>query len=203
MYYDTIQESKDKLDLAHLYYPIIKKYIPPYILKSYDSFCVVRNPYDRLYSTYRLYTIGITDRTFIEKPKNIFMEYKFKDFEDFCKKYVKKIRRRDINYKNIHLVPQYYFIYYKNKCMVNNIFKYDKSLNYKLNNFIKKKGIRNDLKINISYNYLSKYTPELVKIVNEVYHKDFKHFGFKKIDQRRFPSLNKKELRRITYFILS
>ena len=201
MYYDTIKTDKDKLDLAHLYYPIIKKYIPLYMLKNYDSFCITRDPYDRLYSIYRLYVTGITDRSFTGKP-NISKYYKFNNFEEFCKKYVKKIRRRDINFKNIHLVPQYYFIYYKNKCVVKNIFKYDHTLNKKLNDYIKKKGLNINLEIKLSPGYLSKYTPELVKIVNEVYHKDFNYLKFKKVDPNTFipPVPGPKRIKRDTRF---
>jgi ribosome-associated toxin RatA of RatAB toxin-antitoxin module len=40
------------IDKMHLYYDVIDKFIPKNILDNYHKFCIIRNPYNKLYSAW-------------------------------------------------------------------------------------------------------------------------------------------------------
>ena len=182
-YYDTIKDHTGKsIDLAHLYYPIIERYIPPYILNTYTKITTVRNPYDRVYSAYNLYTTGCRGTYASEHPAA--KEYKFKDFKEFVHKYIPplyQLKAKDITSTNLHLIPQYHFLLdNKEKMIIDKIVKYENL--EQLNDFFKKIKLNKTVKKKPIKHYFDKYDKEMIKIVNKVYHLDFTMLAYDKLD---------------------
>jgi len=143
---------------------------------KYFSFCFVRNPYDRLYSSYKFLQKGGIN----QHDKNAFSMYieKYKNFEDFV------INGLDVQmiYEITHLVPQSKFICDKNrKILVDFIGKFENLENDVL-------SLSKKMKKNISLehhnsnlgkqNYLEVYTPEMIKKVKNIYKTDFEILGY-------------------------
>lgn len=178
-YYDTIKDqNNNEIDLAHLYYPIISRYIPTYMLNNYTKITVVRNPYDRIYSVYKLYTTGSRGVSW-KADHPVAKHYNLSSFKDFVKKYIPplyKIKKSKITNINLHLIPQFYFIYYKGENMVDHIIKFEKL--YKINDLFKKLKLKKQVVQNKITNYSDKYDKETIKIINKVYKYDFELFNY-------------------------
>ncbi|MAN26644.1 MULTISPECIES: sulfotransferase family 2 domain-containing protein [Mesonia] len=153
-----------------------KDLFAPKTFKKYFKFTFVRNPWDRLVSTYFfLKKGGVTEKDRIWAEKNI-MHYE--SFEDFVKQWL----TIENIHNSLHFQPQYSFI--ENKFgeidmdfigrfeNLDNDFMYVAS-KLGINRKLKKtnKSIRNK-------NYKSYYSRETKEIVNKVYQKDICLFKY-------------------------
>ena len=104
IYFDNSQ------DWAHPPYPLNKILCKKFIEDpEYFSFSFVRNPFDRIVSAF---TYAQRRSEFEENDDNVDPHFNFRDFNEFCEKY---LTREDlcspITRKNIHFLPQYRFLY--------------------------------------------------------------------------------------------
>lgn len=160
------------VDKMHLYYEVIDKFIPKKILNEYIKFCIIRNPYNKLYSAWNF----IKERHGYNNV-NDFIKYKLN--EEFI--YGKELIPRDAR---VHYRPQFTFIYDENeKQFVDFIIRYEN-----LNNDIEKLNTIYNFNIplysnnNIEKNYISKFNKESITKINKLYEKDFLLFNYTIID---------------------
>jgi hypothetical protein len=155
---------------THHYMGIELKLILKELYPTYYKFSFVRNPYDRLISEYfwcRLNNVGHKfNKTFDE-----FLDY----VEDVIKnkKFFKPI-------ENDHFIPQYSFLFFNNKLIVNNIFKYEDIET--VAPLIKKR-----LKIKTSLQHLNKSVKNEITLtqgqkdrIYNLYRIDFETFNYEK-----------------------
>ena len=160
------------IDKMHLYNSVISKFISNEILHKYVKFCIVRNPYNKMYSAWN----------FIKESHgydnvNDFIKYKVNI--DFI--YGLEIIPGDAR---VHYRPQFTFVYddNENKC-VDFIIKYEN-----LNNDIKLLNNKFNLNIpeygnNKNIDYLKFYNQESINKINILYKKDFELFNYDIIEK--------------------
>jgi hypothetical protein len=155
---------------THHYMGIELKLILKELYPTYYKFSFVRNPYDRLISEYfwcRLNNVG----------------HKFnKTFDEFLD-YVEDVIKNKNFFKpieNDHFIPQYSFLFFNNKLLVNNIFKYEDIET--VAPLIKKR-----LKINTVLQHLNKSKKNEITLTQEqkdriynLYKIDFQTFNYEK-----------------------
>lgn len=142
---------------------------------DYFTFSFVRNPWDRLYSTY----------IFLEKggmnihDKNAFNMYlaRYKNFEDFV---INGLSENLIS-KIVHLIPQSEFICDKdNSILVDFLGRFEK-LNesiLELEREINTKIQIDHYNINKKKSYTEVYTEQMILKVQKIYSRDIKVFGY-------------------------
>ena len=152
-------------------YKNMSKNRPHNLYSKYYSFSIVRNPYERLLSEY-----------YWTKIPNV--GFKAGKSKDHFLKYVKNVVRNKLYFQHIdndHFIPQFNFVYYKNKLFVNEIFKFE-DFDW-INNYLKKKlNIINDIPLlNKSIvNKKEEWNEEQKNIIYELYKKDFIIFNYNK-----------------------
>ena len=154
--------------LQHLTALEIKQNINDF--EKYYKFSVVRNPYDRIISEYNWY-------------RTIKLYKSYRKLDDFLKHVQNVFKNKDF-YKNLysdHLIPQYLFVYDKNKLIVDKVYKFeefyeiekDLKVEYNINREMgvcNKSGDKKKIKLN-------KFQKE---VIYNLYKKDFELFNYNK-----------------------
>jgi hypothetical protein len=190
---------KNGVDLCHLGY--LESFI--YLdddLNSYKKYIVVRNPYDRLFSSF----IYIISNSYVKEELmgGSFLDYSL-SAEDFRRFVLSLDYEHLMDYGFVHIRPQHLFTHIANTQKIENIIKY---VNYDrdLTVFLEHNGYSlnldhiNESKINFKeknffirdyncpntkeiYKYIKFYDQDMICKVNKLYEKDFLFYGYKKI----------------------
>ena len=156
------------IDKMHLYYDVIDKFIPKNILDNYFKFCIIRNPYNKLYSAWNF----IKERHGYNDV-NDFVKYKLD--KEFI--YGKELIPGDAR---VHYRPQFTFVYdTENNKFANFVIKYEN-----INEDISKMNTKYSLTIplydngNTQKNYINFFNKESITKINSLYKKDFVLFNY-------------------------
>ncbi len=160
-------------------------------VEKYFKWMFVRNPYDRLVSSffYSKRTIG--------RP-NVSMRNHFWMLETF-EKYIQNLdelfdfkkQNLDLNkrdFVNIHMVPQHYFACINGEIRLDFIGKLEtinKDWEYVCQKLKQNASIEKNNQSQRQGHWIDFYTPELFQIVNEKYSKDFELFNYPKYTMTR------------------
>ena len=144
---------------------------------KYDWFVVVRNPYERLISEFYCKWGGVGKLDNIDHIDE-------KKFNLYIKKRILN-RARHTNDDRGHYIEQYKYI---DQNLFIHIIKFE-NIEFEFNELMKKYKL--DIVLNKKNNTckhkkrftIKSFTPELIKLINEIYHKDFITFGYDKIKQ--------------------
>jgi hypothetical protein len=162
---------KGTLFLGHDYYSQTYKHLFYHLLTIENPFVisVVRNPYDRAVSAFYYLASGgnnpvdvISKKQYIDKYKNSFSEFVLNAFPGIL--------------KQIHFMPQYDWIYFRDYKLCNFIAKYE-NLKEDLSIFLQNKELPN-LNISSHFDYKYYYDSKTAKIIYKNYRKDFNLFGY-------------------------
>ena len=142
---------------------------------QYFSFSFVRNPFDRLYSSYMFLKKGGINNF----DENSFKKYiaKYTDFEDFV---LQGLNNKTI-FQVTHLLPQSYFICdKKGEVLVSFVGRFENLIN-DVNYLSEKLGKEINLEHlnqNKKSSYKQVYSNEMIKVVNRVYEDDLRIFNY-------------------------
>lgn len=155
----------DNKDYAHL--SIFDAHTLYPLSKSYFSFAVVRNPYNRIYSAYK--------QPYCQLYPNL-------TFDNFINNHVSKININNLDPELVHIWPMHVFIVRSNKLVVDFVIRYEQL--YKDFEHIKNKfDIKNTLN-HLNKNdehcdtYINKYSKNQIKLINRIYSEDFEWFNY-------------------------
>ena len=143
------------------------------------TFCVIRNPYERLLSEY--FFCKRYGSRFIKNTKN------FKDFVYYLRDNFKFVLENEENNHLLicHYLPQHKFTHINNECKIDMILRFEnlkkhwKFFCYKINKNIKLIKV-DQYSSGKKYNYLDYYDDNLKDIVYELYKDDFIIFNYKR-----------------------
>lgn len=143
---------------------------------DYYKFCFIRNPYDRLVSTYEYLKSGGNKKQ--DKYFESILNEKYKTFDSFVLDFLDN----EIIHSHLLFKPQYTYIYdYKDECMVDFVGRFE-CLESDFRVVSNKLGLKGELKkINSSTRkeYQKYYfSPDVIKKVNMLYKKDFELLGY-------------------------
>ena len=143
---------------------------------DYYKFCFVRNPWDRLVSSYHFLKQGgfnEIDKSWAEENLS-----KFSNFENFIMNGLKENKIQ----KYFHFIPQYKFVMICNKVMVDKVYKFEDigaAFEDLQEIFCTRSILQHSNKTKKRSNYKEFYNREMVEVVSEVYKKDIKLFNYK------------------------
>lgn len=146
--------------------------------KDVFSFAFVRNPWDRLVSSFFYLQDGGNCAEDNDDKKKYLSKWGKLDFD----KFVKDLAINNEILKQIHFKPQHEWIFKNGICLVNKIYPFEKlteSLS-NINQNIEKTVMYNLKHINKSNrkDYREYYNKDTIKIVANVYKKDIQYFGY-------------------------
>ena len=143
---------------------------------KYYKFCFVRNPWDRLVSSYVFLKNGGMHEGDAKWAKKHLSNCK--DFEDFVTNFLHK--KAIQNY--IHFKPQFEFISFMNKILIDKIYKFEdiqSSINH-LNKILNTEvTLKHQNKSQKAEGYKEYYNEKTMKIVANFYRKDIISFNYK------------------------
>ena len=108
--YGNHKVNEEKYELDHLTVPLIEDAVPSWILKTFNSFVVVRHPWDRFTSEYTRKASTGCKR---------FINHRNLSFEQYCLKFLRisrnKFHARDgfvgmTHFQSCHFLPQYFYV---------------------------------------------------------------------------------------------
>ena len=143
---------------------------------DFFTFTVVRNPWDRLYSSYKFLQkggINIHDKNAFETHLSI-----YKDFEDF----VLNGLNEKIIWEIMHFIPQYEFVCDNNREIIVDYVGQFENLNKsvdKINDILKSEFELDHHNKNDKKDYKDTYTAKMIEKVHQVYQKDIDIFQYK------------------------
>lgn len=178
----TLRNKTDYWSEGHNHRTIFEEYEnhDEDLLMHYDSFAVVRNPYDRFFSAFKF-----------QFPFNgpVSKEDYKRAFNEFAQSVGKPTF--EVNLSNEHYWPQYKFITMNKRIVVDDVLRYEnlqedwrvfqkkwnekRQLPYKLNLTL---AHENSSEVSIRWDEI--YEPESIESIYNYYHKDFEIFGYKK-----------------------
>ena len=156
------------IDKMHLYYDVIYEFISKNVLDNYFKFCIIRNPYNKLYSAWNF----IKERHGYSDV-NDFIKYKLN--EEFI--YGKEIIPGDAR---VHYRPQFTFVYNnENNKFADFIIRYE-NLNEDISKMNEKYGLNVPLYDdgNSQKSYINLLNKESILKINSLYKKDFELFNY-------------------------
>jgi len=161
------------IDKMHLYDEVIDKYISKEVVNTYKTFCIIRNPYEKIYSAWQ----------YLRK------RYKYNNINDFVNNHLDEefifgfeLIPMDAR---VHYRPQYTFIYdLSGNKTVDFIIRYEN-----LNNDIIELNNKFNLKIPMYGNetkykklsYINNFNNNSINKINKLYQKDFEYFNYEMI----------------------
>lgn len=160
------------------HYTMMDYYMEGTLLDNYFKWMFVRNPYDRLVSAWTyLNNINLTKyRQFGDFVRNLDEEFDF-SITNFASK-------KD-PFNRIHIIPQYLFASVYGELVLDYVGYYEElQFNWDVvceSIGVGKKPLPWSNKSRGDRDYMKHYTPEILQIVNEKYHKDFEIFNYNKI----------------------
>jgi hypothetical protein len=160
------------IDKMHLYYQVISKFIDGNVLDNSIKFCIIRNPYNKIYSAWNY----LKDR------------YSYNNFNEFVKYHLNEEfiygLETIVSDARVHYRPQFTFIYDNgDKQYVDFIIRYE----YLNDDIIKFNNLYN-LNIptyandNINKDYINFFNLESIQKINSLYKKDFELLNYKMIE---------------------
>lgn len=179
----------DEVDLAHIYQEILSRYVPQDMINKYFKFCIVRNPYNRCYSAYRDLFMGAEDKHAIKSSYGVWVS-KYKKPEslgEYCNM-LSKVSSNTPTRVNIHVIPQYMYIYDKTKKNMDYIGHYE-TMDKDMKHIYEKFNIKEDVwfdnqrtynvKVdNLKKSYMKEFTPPDIHAINRTYFADFILFDY-------------------------
>jgi GR25 family glycosyltransferase involved in LPS biosynthesis len=164
-------DKTNGIDKMHLYLDVISQYIDKDIFKNYIKFCIIRNPYYKIFSAW-----NYLKERYEYNNVNDFIKYKLN--EEFI--YGFELIPGDAR---VHYRPQYTFIYDNNeKKNVDFIIRYE-YLNEDINLFNEKYNLNIPLYGNNSHkDYLKYFNNESIHKINILYKKDFELLNYEMIN---------------------
>lgn len=158
------------LNHIHWHYPLKK--LPKKLIEKYDWFIICRNPYDRIISEYHCKWGGN-----VTQLKNVFYNKEsIKDFNIFVRESINN--RKKAKYLGHYLEQHLYYI--KNI----NIIRFE-NIKDDFKNLMKKYKLYLTLDLHeyksIKIFSINDFEKETINLINKVYDKDFKVFGYNKI----------------------
>lgn len=160
------------IDKMHLYYDVIDSFIPRNVLNSYTKFCIVRNPYNKIYSAWKF----VHER---HGHSNINDFIKYKLDKDFI--YGKELIPMDAR---VHYRPQFTFVYDDRKTkFADFIIRYE-NLNEDISKMNEEYGIAVPLydNGNTQKSYVKFLNEDSIKKINDLYRQDFELFDYDMIN---------------------
>ena len=154
-------------------------------------FAIIRNPYERIVSDFKFWIDfyyhhkSNTRYTHLIKEIGLIYNNDYNINKTNLNLFIKKILT-DKNYKSLldgHFIPMYKYIFIKNTNITQEILRFD-NLNNDFNKFINKYNLQ--IPIDILKEVKKNKTPDILnindidtnskKLINKIYHKDFKLF---------------------------